>query len=166
MKFRKLSIFFVLALIAFIAGVGSAHAQMSNEPFQFKNRSGVGGGSVGMSQAHRQMILEQELLNRDTSNPVLRAPDGSLLDYVERDNQIFLRYQGSPFIGSNGGLSDSGIRLNFGISGIGIALFGSPSSLSLGAWISALNSGGIGAGMAPSSSGTPINMWISQLQGL
>ena len=110
MKFRKLSIFFVLVLIAFIAGVGSAHAQMSNEPFQFKNRSGVGGGSVGMSQAHRQMILEQELLNRDTSNPVLRAPDGSLLDYVERDNQIFLRYQGSPFIGSNGGLDIDALK--------------------------------------------------------
>lgn len=88
--------------------IGTAHAQLDNKPFSFKNAPG---GGVGMSIGGRQAIINEKLFDATPDN-LQRAPDGSLLDVTEGPGKsaIIFRhgtdsvipgYKGTSFRGNN-----------------------------------------------------------------
>jgi hypothetical protein len=56
-----------------------ASSQINNKPYAFPNSSN---GGVGMSQAGRQAILNQQIRNLTPGN-LARGPSGELLDVIE-----------------------------------------------------------------------------------
>ena len=71
---QRLSLLFsAFGLLVFLTT--PSHAQMSNRPFTF---NAPGNGSVGMSFAGRQAVLNDELFGA-TLDVLLRSPDGRLL---------------------------------------------------------------------------------------
>ena len=168
----------LIALGVFSATVPSeAWAQMSNQPFSFKFRgaSGGAGAAVGMSIAHRQLILERELSNRSTDNPLLRDFSGALLD-VQRanDGQAFVRSQSSPYA-----VGYSAAGFGIGLSGFGYGISGgggnrvivddpflaSPTEIVMATWIASIGSPP-GRAVPLSGGGSTIDAWIGQLYAL
>lgn len=153
-----------LAVVAgiLVGGALDGTAQQFNQPFTFKHRGGAG-TSVGMSPAHRQIILEQELLDRRADNPVIRDNAGFLLDVVEQNSQAFVRAQASPFLP---GVASRGVRF-IGIGSGGSGTFFGTGGASISLWIASLGESGTGGmGYFPAQTGTPIDSWIYQLNGL
>lgn len=147
-----------------------ASAQMSNKPFSFKYRGGAG-ESVGMSTAHKQLILERELLGRTPDNPVVRDFSGALLE-VERRNsgQAFVRAQASPFQveTADSGLG-AGLSPAYGQTGSSGLLFGVGTGRVMANWIMSLIGGDGYRGVSPTitpASSVSIDLWIDQLQAL
>lgn len=146
-----------------------ASAQMSNKPFSFKYRGGAG-ESVGMSTAHKQLILERELQGRAPDNPVIRDFSGALLE-VERRNggQAFVRSPASPYLpgaASRGfGVGVAGADEQVAYSGL--LSFG--TSRVMASWMLALSGGDGYRGVTPLAGPTAsasIDQWIIQLQAL
>ncbi len=145
-----------------------ASAQMSNKPFSFKYRGGAG-ENVGMSTAHKQLILERELQGRAPDNPVIRDFSGALLE-VERRNsgQAFVRSPASPYLtgmvsdGYRSGLSAADEQVAF--SGLSIG-----TGRVMASWMLALSGGDGYRGVTPLAgpeSSASIDMWINQLHAL
>jgi len=160
--------FGVVVALAVTALSFEASAQMSNKPFSFKYRGGAG-ESVGMSTAHKQLILERELLGRTPDNPVIRDYSGALLE-VERRNsgQAFVRAPASPFYP---GTVSEGFRTGLFAADAQISLTGPffGTSRVMANWIMALGDGDGYRGVSPlpvSGSSASIDQWIGQLQAL
>lgn len=98
----------VMAVALFSAvTIGTAHAQLDNRPFSFKNAP----SGVGMSTGGRQAIINEKLFDATPDN-LQRAPDGSLVDVTEGpgNSAITFRhgttsvipgFKGSSFRGDN-----------------------------------------------------------------
>jgi hypothetical protein len=146
-----------------------ASAQMSNKPFSFKYRGGAG-EAVGMSTAHKQLILERELQGRAPDNPVIRDFSGALLE-VERRNsgQAFVRSPASPYLpGSASGGFRSGLSgTDEQVAYSGLLSFG--TSRVMASWMLALSGGDGYRGVTPlggPAASASIDQWIGQLQTL
>lgn len=143
----------------------SAQAQgINNKPFGFggggisAGRGGLsgGGGSVGMSTAYRQAILNQELRNSTPSN-LLRNRSGALVT-VERgpSGQAFVSESVQPYLVQS-----------FRPTGLGYGTVSSSHAFSR--WVGMIDPVGlpIHAGVTPIDSRAPsIDAWISQLASL
>ncbi|WP_316977036.1 hypothetical protein [Shumkonia mesophila] len=158
---------FLIALVVTALSF-EASAQMSNKPFSFKYRGGAG-ESVGMSTAHKQLILERELQGRAPDNPVIRDFSGALLE-VERRNsgQAFVRSPASPYLpgavsdGFRSGLSAADEQVAFSGFSIGTGRV-------MASWMLALSGGDGYRGVTPlagPASSASIDLWIGQLQAL
>lgn len=77
----------------------TALAQLNNQPFAFQ-RGGPATGSVGMSSAYREIVLERKLLGRSTANNFIRGVDGSLVNVERSAQQAFARPTTSPYAAS------------------------------------------------------------------
>lgn len=149
----------------------TAESQISNKPYQFR-----GGASVGMSNAAREAILRQKLLN-ETPRNLVRGPSGELLDVEkgpggtaivsERGGRIIPGFRGRPLFRSGSGIG-VGIFNAFFLTrpgdSTGAAAFfssGSQTRASIAGWTGMVSSGG-GAGMVPSGH-SPVESWTTQV---
>lgn len=153
---------------ALIVAALPAQAQWNNQPYQLPSR----GNGIGLSPAHKQIMLENKLGIR-RSNPVVRDSSGQLLEVERRGNLALLRGQASPFLVSE---TRSGLSLGFGgvhfayggggaggYSMAGGGYFGTVGA-GMPAWIGMIDSAGPAAG---GYAGYPvIDSWIAQLDGL
>jgi hypothetical protein len=89
-----------------------ASSQINNKPYAFPNSSN---GGVGMSQAGRQAILNQQIRNLTPGN-LARGPSGELLDVIEGPHRsAFVSQTGtSAFIAGYKGTSYKGQNSDLG----------------------------------------------------
>lgn len=141
------------AVIAVAASVwvqlsaASAWAQLSTEPYSYRS-----GGSVGMSNAYRQAMMDKEITGSRPRN-LLRGADGSLLVVEERNSQAVVTTRPSNYLFTRGG-NVAGVN----IAGAGYGLgFGSP----VDGWT------GPGVALTPPGAGRPpIDSWVAQVDGV
>lgn len=157
----------IAALASALAALAlPAQAQWNNQPYQLPSR----GNGIGLSPAHKQIMLENKLGIR-RSNPVVRDSSGHLLEVERRGNLALLRGQASPFLVAE---TRSGLSLGFGSVHFaygggypaGVPLAGSYSGVTAGmpAWIGLIDSAAPAAG---GYAGYPvIDSWIAQLDGM
>ena len=133
----------------------TAQAQLNNQPFAFQ-RGGMTAGSVGMSPAYRQIILERKLSGRSTANSFIRGTDGTLVNVERTGDQAFARPTTAPYSAARSGLSwgGGGYSADVGTSPPRGALRNDPVNEDM----PALFGGAAG--------GVPINSWIYQLATL
>jgi hypothetical protein len=140
-------------------GFQPAKAQLNNQPFSFRGAGGGAAfstGSVGMTPAYREMILERKLLGRPATNGTFtRGPDGSLVNVDRKGDQVFARAVAAPYA-----LAQGWGGLGFGASaGGGLAVPPYSRAILTGdEETPAIYSAGPGAGV--------INSWIVQLTNL
>jgi hypothetical protein len=169
MHSRRIAPLVLLAVSLGVAGVGfggfagSASAQMArtNQPFQFQNRGGAG-ESVGMSNAYRQVILNQELRGMRPEN-LARDRSGNLLDVERRDGQAFVSRPAGSFAVRN--FDPTRIGAFGSVGGFGMSIgYGAP------AWpllLAVSSRGAAGAALAPYPNSAPsIDAWIHQMNTL
>lgn len=156
---------------AFVLIGTAAESQISNEPYRFR-----GGASVGLSNAAREAILRQKLLN-ETPRDLVRGPSGELLDVQkgpggsaivsERGGRIIPGFRGRPLFRSGAGVS-VGIFNAFFLTrpsdSTGLAAFfssGAQTRTSIAGW-TGMVSNGVGAGMVPAGY-SPVESWTTQV---
>lgn len=136
-----------MAAMAVILAAAPAWAQLSTEPYSYRS-----GGGVGMSNAYRQAMMDQEITGSRPRN-LLRGADGSLLVVEERNGQAVVSNRPSSYVFYQGG-NLAGVN----IAGAGYGLgFGSAIDGWTGTRL-ALTPPGVGR--------SPIDGWVAQLDGL
>tara|TARA_R110002124_G_scaffold233406_1_gene398670 strand:+ start:25302 stop:25823 length:522 start_codon:yes stop_codon:yes gene_type:complete len=125
-----------------------AFAQINNKPYAFPNSSN---GSVGMSQAGRQAILNQQIRNLTPEN-MARGPSGQLLDVIEGPHRsAFVSQTGTnAFIAGYKGTSYKGLN-----NDIGVGVFNS--------FFSPIASKSSGVNFVQYHSGSLVNTWTARV---
>lgn len=140
-----------LVVVAAMLAAAPAGAQLNNEPYSYRS-----GGGVGMSNAYRQAMMDQEITGSRPRN-LLRGADGSLLTVTERDGQAVVTTRPSNYVLYRGG-NVAGVS----VAGAGYAVgLGSPIDSWTGSWA------GSGVALTPPGGGrSPIDSWVAQVDGL
>lgn len=113
----------IMSLHLVLLASGTAHAQMSNKPFVFKNTP----GGIGMSVGGKQAIFNEKFFGEQPHN-LVRDSSGNLLDIQNGPGRnVFVSYPGTDlFIPNYRGSSFKGARSDM-TAGVFNAFF-SPSS--------------------------------------
>lgn len=125
----------------------SAWAQLSTEPYSYRS-----GGSVGMSNAYRQAMMDKEITGSRPRN-LLRGADGSLLVVEERNSQAVVTSRPSSYLFYRGG----------NVAGVNIA--GAGYGLGFGSSIDGWTGPGV-AVIPPGAGRPPIDSWVAQVDGV
>jgi hypothetical protein len=125
-----------------------AFSQINNKPYAFPNSST---GGVGMSQAGRQAILNQQIRNITPEN-LARGPSGELLDVIKGPHRsAFVTHTGTnAFIAGYRGTSYKGQN-----SDIGVGVFNS--------FFTPRSSKSSGINFVQYHSGSLVNTWTARV---
>jgi hypothetical protein len=153
---RRLTFLWAFSLA--LLGFGTAFAQSSNQPYRF--------GSVGMSYAARQAILNAKILNV-RPRALVRGPDNTLVTIVRRNHTALVQIDGGEFVPGTRPHAGWGTGLGTGL-GWGIVRYAGggyapswESSATINTWISLISADAIPGNYG--GGGTPIDIWIFQL---
>ena len=154
---RRLTFLWAFSLA--MLGCGLAFAQSGNQPYR--------PGTVGMSYAARQAILNAKILNVHP-RALVRAPDGTLATIVRRNHTALVQIDGGDFIPGARPHAGWGTGLGTGLGWSIVRNVGGgnapswESSATLNTWISMISADVI-SGNYYGGGGTPIDVWIFQL---
>ena len=119
MKSLRISMVLAMSAALISATAGFAYAQLNNKPYAFRNAP----GGLGMSQAGKQAIINEKILNRTPDN-LMRGPDGYLLDVIKGPGNVVIvqregnggfipGYRGTDFRGGNSDMQAGVYNLYF-----------------------------------------------------
>lgn len=157
------------ALVLVMLLAGTASAQLSNQPFSFKNAN----GGLGMSVGGREAILNEKIQGIRPDN-LVRAPNGELLEVQKgRDGSAFVsypgtgqaipQYRGTSYREFNPEIA-AGVFNAYSLGGftgyVGNASVSAPSGATVSTWTSRVTSGGMPISY---TDGNVVDGWTGQV---